>query len=166
MTIRKALISDIDEIVRVYSAAREYMRSHNNPSQWGDSYPPRSIIENDIASGYLYVIEDEGKIHASFAFFEGPDETYKIIERGEWRSTLPYFVMHRMASDGIIHGVGKTALDFCKKISGNIRADTHSDNITMQNLLRKNGFLRCGIISVNGSERIAYQYIKQTMPKT
>ena len=41
----------------------------------------------------------------------------------------------------------------------NVRADTHKDNITMQNMLAKNGFVPCGIIHVeNGSERIAYQY--------
>ena len=43
-------------------------------------------------------------------------------------------------------------------ISSNIRVDTHADNKTMQRLIEKNGFTKCGTIYVkNGTARIAYQ---------
>jgi hypothetical protein len=46
--------------------------------------------------------------------------------------------------------------------SGNIRIDTHRDNVPMLSLLDKSGFERCGIIYLkNGDERIAFQKIKK-----
>ena len=57
-----------------------------------------------------------------------------------------------------MHGLFPCALNYCKKISLNIRVDTHADNKTMQRLIEKNGFIKCGIIYVkNGTARIAYQ---------
>ncbi len=159
VNIEKATIAELAEILRVYAAARAYMSAHGNPAQWGTTYPPESTIRADIEKGNLYLCVEGGKIHGVFAFIEGSDPTYAVIERGAWPDTEPYNVMHRMASDGEVRGIGKAALDFCKAHSGNVRADTHRDNITMQNMLAKNGFVPCGIIHVeNGSERIAYQY--------
>ena len=44
---------------------------------------------------------------------------------------------------------------------GNLKIDTHRDNVVMQNMLKKNGFQSCGIIHVqDGSERLAYQKTK------
>lgn len=38
-----------------------------------------------------------------------------------------------------------------------LRADTHADNKVMQHLLEKNGFVRCGNITLaDGTSRIAY----------
>ena len=162
MTIQKANISDLAEALRIYSAAREYMSAHGNPTQWGGTYPPEEIVRADIEKGNLYLCVEDGKAHGVFAFIEGADPTYAVIEAGAWPDGEPYNVMHRMASDGYVRGIGKAALDFCKEHSGNVRADTHRDNITMQNMLAKNGFVPCGIIHVeNGSERIAYQYTKK-----
>lgn len=72
----------------------------------------------------------------------------------------PYYVIHRIASDGSYKGIGDICLDWCAKQHPNLRADTHKDNIIMQNLLTRNGFIRCGIVYVsNGTARIAYQKI-------
>ncbi|MBQ9746738.1 MAG: N-acetyltransferase [Clostridia bacterium] len=159
MNIRKAGIDDLAEALRIYAAAREYMSAHGNPTQWGKVYPPEELVRTDIEKGNLYLCCEGGEVHGVFAFIEGTDPTYAVIEQGEWPDDKLYNVMHRMASDGKVRGIGKAALDFCKANSGNVRADTHRDNITMQNMLAKNGFVPCGIIHVeNGSERIAYQY--------
>ena len=158
MQIRKATITDLSEVQRVYACAREYMRAHGNPTQWGWAYPKEETVISDIKSGNLYVCTESDEIHGVFTFIEGDDPTYAVID-GKWTTDEPYNVMHRMASDGKIRGIGRAALDFCKAHGKNVRADTHKDNITMQNLLSKNGFVPCGIIRVeNGTERIAYQY--------
>ena len=163
MTIRKANMGDIGEALRIYAYAREYMSAHGNPTQWGNTYPPVEIVRADIENGNLYLCCEGEEAHGVFAFIEGADKTYAVIEQGEWPDDEPYNVMHRMASDGAVRGIGKAALDFCKENSGNVRADTHKDNVTMQNMLAKNGFVPCGIIHVeNGSERIAYQYTKKS----
>ena len=49
-------------------------------------------------------------------------------------------------------------LEWCMDRCGNIRIDTHDDNLPMQHVLEKNGFIRCGRIwNEDGSPRIAYQ---------
>ena len=51
-------------------------------------------------------------------------------------------------------------LNFCKGLISHIRIDTHHDNRTMQHLIEKHGFVRCGIIHIyDGSPRIAYEYL-------
>ncbi|MGN1095297.1 MAG: N-acetyltransferase [Eubacteriales bacterium] len=158
MLIRKAVSADISEVMRVYKAARKYMKDHGNPTQWGDVYPPQSLVEEDISKNRLYVLTEDEIIHGVFAFMFGPDELYAEIDKG----APSYNVMHRMASDGILRGIGKAVLDFCKFQSDgkNIRADTHKDNITMQNVLLKNGFLPCGNVYIEECDLslIVYEY--------
>lgn len=48
----------------------------------------------------MYVIEEDGEVHAVFYFFIGPDETYQVIQDGAWLSDAPYGTIHQVASDG------------------------------------------------------------------
>ena len=53
--IRRASIADIDAILQVYDEARKYMKEQGNAEQWGDNYPDRSLVENDISLGHCYI---------------------------------------------------------------------------------------------------------------
>ncbi|HHZ01323.1 MAG TPA: GNAT family N-acetyltransferase [Tissierellia bacterium] len=162
MYIRKSEISDLDEILEIFSSARKFMRENGNPNQWGDDYPSKSLIENDILSGNSYVCVDDGKIVGTFFFREGNDPTYEKIYNGQWKNNEPYGVVHRIASVEGKKGVASFCLNWCFEKCKNIRIDTHKDNIPMQNLLKKNGYEECGIIYVDdGSERIAFQKIEE-----
>lgn len=159
MHIRKALVSDMAEILRVYDTARIFMAKNGNPTQWAGGYPAKALIESDIKNEQLYVCETDSRINAVFYTASGPDPTYINIYNGNWLNSKPYGVIHRIASDGTQHGVLAFCLAYCKKIYDNIKIDTHDDNKIMQHLLEKNGFYRCGIIHIeNGEKRIAYQY--------
>lgn len=156
--IRKARTGDLDALLAVYAAARRYMAQSGNPNQWGDGYPRRTLLEADIQAGWLYVLEEEGSVHGAFAFIIGDDPTYAVIENGRWLNGDAYGTIHRLAGDGTARGLFSRCLTFCQGIIPNIRADTHHDNHTMQHLLEKHGFVRCGIIHVaDGGPRIAYQ---------
>ena len=161
--IRLAETKDLDAIVKVYAAARAYMAASGNPHQWGDSaYPHRDLLEEDIEKKRLYVIEEDGVVHAVFAFMFGADPTYSYIEDGQWPNSKPYGTIHRIASDGQIKGMFTKAFDYCRSRIDEIRIDTHHDNKTMQHVVTKHGFKRCGIIYLeNGDPRIAYQYSKE-----
>lgn len=161
MKIRNAKISDLNSILKVYETAREYMRQSGNPNQWGNSKPQKELLESDIRKNELFVGEDDnGNIHFVFAFILGADPTYSYIENGNWLSDKPYGTIHRIASDATVSGVVKTAVEYCKKTISNIRIDTHKDNKTMQHVLEKNGFVKCGIIYLeDGDPRIAYQIL-------
>lgn len=161
MVIRKADLNDMDAILKIYEAAREYMRQTGNPDQWGNNKPPRQLLESDIEKGELYVGQfPDGEIHFVFAFILGEDPTYSYIENGNWISDAPYGTIHRIAGDGKVSGVVKNAVDYCKGVISNIRIDTHQNNKTMQHVLDKIGFTKCGIIYIDdGTPRIAYQIL-------
>ena len=70
-----------------------------------------------------------------------------------------FVVQFGLAGDGQVHGLFRCAADYCKRLSANIRIDTHANNATMQRQIGKNGFRKCGIIYVSdGSPRLAYQW--------
>jgi len=159
MEIRKAEISDYERILEIYSIAREYMIHSGNPNQWGHLHPNSELVRKDIEHQVCYVIYDNNIVHGVFALFDGEEPTYQYIENGEWLNNEPYVTIHRIAGDGIVHGIFKCASDYCKSLFGNIRIDTHEDNKTMQRVIEKNGFKKCGIIYVrDNSPRIAYQW--------
>ncbi len=159
MYIRKADFNDYDTISNIYSEAREYMKQNGNPNQWGDTYPPDEVIQNDINNGALYVVIDENEEAVGvFAFLDGPDITYKKIYNGKWHNDDPYKVIHRVAVKLHRKGVASFVFDYCINQFPVIRIDTHRDNIPMQKSLKKNGFSYCGIIYLqNGAERLAFQ---------
>ena len=144
------------------------MADSGNPTQWGDSYPPQEMLEEDIDSNRLFVDVVNGQLLGVFAFILGPDPTYAKIEGGKWlNDTLPYGTIHRLASAGESKGIGKAVVEWCLEHCQSLRADTHADNQIMQHLLEKNGFTRCGIIHVaDGTPRIAYQKLALTQQQS
>lgn len=157
MHIRKSVLDDLSDIEKIYALAREQMRRSGNPTQWGNTHPPREMIIRDIEEGVGYVVVSGGEICGVFAFIVGDDPTYGYIE-GNWLNNERYGTIHRIAGNGRKKGILSCALDFCRKIEPNIRIDTHRDNKIMQHLLEKHGFANCGIIYVgDGTPRSAYQ---------
>ena len=168
MTIRKTVISDLDEICRIYSEARDFMRETGNHKQWTDGHPSRETALRDIQNEKSYVCMSETEVAAVFYYAVEPDPTYGKID-GEWLSNDDYGVVHRIARarnvtalnpDGSTVSIGAFCLDWCLKQCGNLRIDTHEDNAPMRRLLEKMGFSYCGIIWLeNGDERMAFQKI-------
>ena len=137
------------------------MTQTGNPIQWGDGYPKEELIREDIAKGISYVAEFDGRIETVFMYYKGEEPDYRVIEGGSWKNDEPYGVIHRIASRGEIKGAGSKCLQWGFEQCGNLRIDTHDDNIVMQHVLEKNGFERCGRIYLSdGSPRIAYQKSK------
>lgn len=162
MEIRQTTLEDLETVMLLYSKARDFMRVHGNPAQWGNTYPERELIEKDIHEGKSYVCIAEGEIVATFYFAEEEDPTYKEIEEGHWLNDASYGVVHRIVGGGQ-KGAASFCLNWCFNQCENIRIDTHRDNKPMQNLLQKNGFKYCGIIHIaDGSERLAYQKVHIT----
>ncbi|MCI8528372.1 MAG: N-acetyltransferase [Lachnospiraceae bacterium] len=160
VNIRKASMTDLQEILQIYAHARERMRQNGNPSQWGERWPWEEVVAEDIEAGQSFVTEEEGKICGVFAFLPGIEPTYQKIENGSWLNEEAYGTIHRLAGDGWTKGVFAACQEYCGKIIPNIRIDTHADNHIMRHLLDKHGFKTCGIIYVeDGTPRIAYQKV-------
>lgn len=153
------LNADWQHLQRVFASARQYMATHGNPTQWADGYPSKEQLKEDCEAGGSYVCRNNmGRIVATFCFIIGDDPTYNVIRQGEWLNDKPYGVVHRMASDGSVGGVGVACMRWCLRRCPNMRVDTHADNGKMRQLLDTLGFTCCGFITChNGTERLAYQ---------
>jgi len=160
-TIREATAADTAGILEVMAAARGIMRASGNLHQWGESYPSAEAIDADRARGGGFVVEDDGRITGYFAFLPSPEPTYSYIEGGAWLDdSLPYHVIHRIASFPEARGIFGDMLAWCAERESDIRIDTHRDNRIMQHLMDKHGFTYCGIIYLaSGDQRLAYQRI-------
>lgn len=164
MDIVKAKMEDLPVILRIYEIARNFMRKTGNPMQWKDTFPPESLLAEDICAGNLYEVISDDTIHAAFALIIGEEPTYAKIEQGRWLSETEYGTLHRIASDGRIHGVFDAIHAFSVREIGHLRIDTHKDNKVMQHLIEKNCYRKCGVIYVaDGSPRIAYEKIEGRM---
>ena len=150
---------DIQAIMTVLEAAKGSRRASGNMHQWADGYPSADAIRKDLERGGGFVIEDDGRIVAYFAFLPSPEPTYGVIEDGCWLDdTLPYHVIHRIASFPEARGIFSDLIAWSLERDRNLRIDTHRDNRIMQHCIRKAGFRYCGIIHLaNDDERLAYQ---------
>ncbi|MBR2263052.1 MAG: GNAT family N-acetyltransferase [Firmicutes bacterium] len=153
-------------MLRIYDKARGFMVSAGNERQWGAAYhngvawPPASVLEQDIAAEKSFVCQYGSRVVGTFYLTEGPDPTYAVID-GAWISDAPYSVVHRIATDGSVRGIGAYCVQWALKRTGHLRIDTHGDNKPMQRLMEKLGFTYCGIIHVEEDDdpRMAYEKV-------
>ncbi|MFI3261630.1 MAG: GNAT family N-acetyltransferase [Rikenellaceae bacterium] len=161
MIIELATKSDLKCIMEIYQSAIQYMNANGNPNQWINGYPGEDVVINDIDLKQLYLCKNEqNEIVAVFCYFVGEEETYSEIYEGQWMNNNPYGVIHRIASNGKVKRIADYCINWCFTKHPNMKIDTHEDNITMQNVIKRCGFQYCGIIKCsNGSLRLAYQKI-------
>ncbi len=162
MEIRHSAPHDFEAIKAIYARARSFMAEQGNPDQWGTSWPSESVIASDIDGAnaeHGYVCVHDNRVVGVFFYKVGDDPTYAHIYDGAWRDPSPYGVVHRIASDGSVKGVGAFCINWAFEQCGHVRIDTHGDNIPMQNLLRKLGFEHCGTIYVEEDDnpRMAFE---------
>jgi GNAT superfamily N-acetyltransferase len=164
MIFRQTELKDIIEVMKIIKDAQKYLKN-NKIDQWQNNYPDKKTIENDIKSKNSYVIEKDKKIIASTAFIFGCDETYQKIYEGQWLNDNDYAVIHRLAVADNYKGmgIGSLLIKELEKLAADngintIRIDTHPKNLSMQNLIKKNDFIYCGIIYTKANaKRLAYQ---------
>ncbi|MBW6409632.1 GNAT family N-acetyltransferase [Clostridium weizhouense] len=164
MEFRKSVESDINSIINIIKKAQEYF-GKKGIDQWQNNYPNIETIREDISNKNSYVLlKDNNIIGTAMLSFDG-EKTYEYIYQGAWVSDNKYAVVHRIAIDDNYKGLGiaKLIIENIEKICLNknihsIRIDTHKDNVSMQKMLKKNGFKYCGIIYLEDkSERIAFE---------
>lgn len=61
------------KILGIYAAARSFMASCGNPTQWGTEYPPKDLVEEDIKARRLFACE--GRTGSSTVFSRSSSES-------------------------------------------------------------------------------------------
>ena len=164
MIFRKSTKLDVKAIMRIINQAQEYLKSQGI-NQWQNNYPNEDVINDDIAKGESYVLEKDGNIVATSVISFNKEKTYKVIHDGKWLTNGEYAVIHRIAVDntckgaGVAHKIIEYAEEMCKeKGIHSIKVDTHRENLSMQKMLKKNGFEYCWVIYLaDGAERVAFE---------
>lgn len=165
-TYAQSTISHLNEVMEIYQGAQAYMAAHGNP-QWDKGFPAENDIKGGIFGGIIYEVHSGGNIAAVFSVVNH-EGNYDEIE-GKWLTDGNYLAVHRLAVAEPFRGSGaakyilSVAAPELAKLRGrtSIRMDTHEKNGPMLNLLKEQGFSRCGIIYVsrNYTERIAFEKI-------
>ncbi len=166
MEFRKAVESDIEDIMNIINKAQCYLKELEI-DQWQNNYPNYDVIKEDISNNNSYVLLKDNIIIGTVAVIFNGEKTYDTIYNGQWLSDGEYATIHRLAVDSNYRGLGISSiiLENIEKMCienniNSIKVDTHRGNLPMQKFLQKHGFIYCGIIYLeDGNERIAYEKI-------
>lgn len=172
LTFRKSTYEDIDTMESIINDGKELLRS-KGIDQWQKGYPNRAQLIEDAEKGIGYVAELDGRIVGVCMVMFTEELSYRTIRDGQWMTAQDsgYVTVHRCAvaadcrGQGVIGFIFRSALEMARTNGApSVRLDTHLENLTMQHALEKNGFTRCGIVSlVGGAEdgclRVGYEQL-------
>ncbi len=164
MIIRLAKKIELDGIMEVYASCVSGMIALGI-DQWDETYPNRSIIENDLAEQNYYVGVMEGEIVAGIKIDAIQDPTYIPIK---WRDCSNNFmVVHRLCSKTTVwsKGVGKKMMDFAEELAKennckSMRLDTYVNNPNAMAFYERIGYQKLGHINLKPNKDIYYCFEK------
>jgi hypothetical protein len=164
MILRKATFEDRAIIWNILQQAIE-QRRQDGSEQWQQGYPSLQTVDEDILSGYGYVLTTNDNIIAYAAIIFGIEPAYDDID-GAWLTNGDYAAVHRVAASNAVKGKGiATSLfgmieELCKQQNVcSIKIDTNFDNLPMLRIMYKLNYTYCGEIFFGGAPRRAYEKI-------
>lgn len=148
--IRKALLKDIDELLKITRACVVHM-VNNNIYQWNEFYPNKQVLINDIKRDELYALEVDNTLIGSVTISTFMDKEYIPIH---WLTPNKNNIyIHRLAIHPKYQGKG-----FAQKLMGfaeyhakknhfiSVRLDTFSQNIKNLKFYELRNYKRLGDI--------------------
>ena len=151
LCFRPAAQGDHGQLVRLLKEAR--------------TYPNEETLRADIADGNGWVLTLNGEICAYFYIAYQMEEYQRHID-GAWKTNLPCASIHRLMVDNRLKGRGLGALclshaeSLCRERGiDSIKTDTDKDNLPMQRVLEKMGYVYCGTVTFDSSSKIAFEKV-------
>ena len=161
LTLETAFHKDLDVSMKILKEARAFQRSEGFV-QWDDTYPSVEMIKNDIAEKKAFLLKKDNAVAGYVKIDRDGDPEYDTLD-GNWHTDGEYAVIHRLAfGDGFrCKGLSSEAFRLIEKHCTDnkiksIRIDTDFPNLRMQHVLEKNGYRRCGIVTLSVGKRIAF----------
>jgi GNAT superfamily N-acetyltransferase len=156
----------IPQVLALYQSASLFLYNQGI-DQWQNQYPNETSLNEDMRKHGSYVlIDDHDVVLGTMACLFEDDPYYEVIEEGQWSFTSPYGVVHRLCVHPEFphHGLASKLLSYALKLCqehqmNGCRIDTHPQNILMQGLITKHGFILCGKVYVaNHALRLGYDW--------
>lgn len=149
MTIRLATEADLPAAISLIRAVVPQMHAAGN-FQWESTYPDEAVLLRDVASGWLWLAELDGRLAGVAALTTEQDAEYA---QADWNFAEPALVIHRLAVHPDFQGLGVAAslLNWAENVSAErglrvLRVDTNSENAATQRLFPKLGYRFAGEI--------------------
>lgn len=148
LKFRRADEGDIDSVLEMLRSARRRLDAQNI-HMWDDSYPNRSVLEDDVAAGNLFVGELCGAVAVCYVINDWCDGDYAL---GKWQYTgTRYRFGHRLCVDPRLQGLGLANVTM-KHVEEQLRADgvesfrfeAFADNAVSLSLYEKHGYKTVG----------------------
>lgn len=165
MILRNAKKEDLVAAYQCIEDARDYHKSLGF-FQWPKTYPTPALLEQDADNGIGYVFEENDVICGYCTITFGDEADYQVID-GAWKTQRPYGVVHRMAFGAHCRGRGLATeafsliKNYCVTRGAEaIRIDTPPENMVMQHVLNRENFEYCGVVTVAGGPKLAYEWDK------
>ena len=164
MKIRKAKISDLDNIMLMYTSCVKGMIA-NDIDQWDETYPNKEVITKDIIEQTYYIAEIDEEIIGGINIDKLQDKTYLDIN---WEDkTNSFLVVHRLGVKEEFWNkkIGKCLMIFTEKLvieNGlkSIRLDTYSGNPKAMEFYRRLGYNELGSINLKPNKNEYYCFEK------
>lgn len=166
LALRGSIESDMAQLTGMLEDAIALL-AMNNIDQWQNGTISSEILLDAIMHDQAFVWEQRDSTGiAGFCVLDTYDELYENLAEGEWTVPGSYLAIHRVMVSQHLRGCKVTTQMFLdiKKMGivnnvDSLRIDTHPDNIMMQKTLKRNGFVRTGLLYMpSGSSRYTYEF--------
>lgn len=159
-----AEIQQLDQVMDVYDHVVKVMNDHGN-FQWGNGYPSKEIIKEDIEKKELYLLSEKDEITAAVVLNRDCEPEYQHIQ---WKDDYSFIVIHRLCVNPNFQGkgVGRVLMEEIEKLAldqgyTSIRLDTFSQNKKAQSLFARQGYEPRGIFYFSGYDDPFIAFEKQ-----
>ncbi|SPT61501.1 Uncharacterised protein [Aerococcus viridans] len=167
LALRESVESDMAQLTGMLEDAIALL-AMNNIDQWQNGTISNEDLLDAIMhdQGFVWEQRDATGI-AGFCVLDTYDELYEeTLAEGKWTVEGPYLAIHRVMVSQHLRGRKVSTQMFLdiKKIAvvnhiASLRIDTHPDNVMMQKTLKRNGFVRTGLLYMpSGSPRYTYEF--------
>ncbi|MGK4151611.1 GNAT family N-acetyltransferase [Kurthia gibsonii] len=164
MRLVQAKKEQITRTMEIIEDGRANLKQLGLP-QWQNGYPDLEQMKKDVEQQKSYVLMDGQKIIGTVCLDEDGELAYDALN-GKWSSNDPYIAIHRMAvaKETAAKGIGTQFLQAIEEVVlakgfKQIRLDTHTENIPMQRVAKKNHYQYVGNVSY-GENIPCYAYEK------
>ncbi|MFV8290507.1 GNAT family N-acetyltransferase [Aerococcus viridans] len=167
LALRQSVEGDMAQLAKMLEDAIALL-AMNNVDQWQNGTISSKMLLDAIMHDQAFVWEQRDATGiAGFCVLNTYDELYEeTLAEGEWTVDGPYLAIHRVMVSQHLRGRKVSTQMFLdiKKMGvdsniASLRIDTHPDNIIMQKTLKRNGFVRTGLLYMpSGSPRYTYEF--------
>ncbi|WEV38710.1 GNAT family N-acetyltransferase [Lactobacillus sp. ESL0680] len=153
MKLQQAKQQDLDLVMDFLNDGKSQL-AKLGVNQWQDNYPSAIDVTKDITTGSAFLIQSDTNQNVGvISIVSAPDHAYDSFT-GKWlQDTEQYVSIHRIAIHSDHSGKGY-ATKILEQVIGflsnahppfeSIRADTNENNLPMQHVFEKLGFVKVG----------------------